>query len=192
MKSDLSTRFEMKARAKVAQAKETITCRPGCAYCCYHPIMISALEAIPLYRFLQRKGRWTDKLKVKLVETSDKQYGAAFEVWLYSMIACPLLDEKNMCMGYEARPLICRSYYATSDPELCHPHRLGEGTKILDRTEAVEPFHKKIEQILLRHKLQFLAMPIGTALLLAEKICTGQLDLESVDREVLMEYVEKA
>jgi Fe-S-cluster containining protein len=154
--------------------------------------MISVLEAVPIYRYLQRKGRWTEALKTKLKDTSDKQYGASFETWLFAMIPCPLLDGKNHCMGYEVRPLICRTYYATSNPDYCHPHKLGDGTEIVGRSEVVEKYHERQEQVLRHHRLRFSALPIGKALLLAERVCTGRMDLESVDSEVLAEYVEKA
>lgn len=191
LRTDISEKFEMSVRLEVSETGGAITCRPGCASCCYHPVMITVLEGITIYRWLQKRGKWTDNLKKKLKDASDKQYGTSFETWLFAMIPCPLLTEKNLCSVYEARPLICRSYYATSDPDACHPHRLGENTKIVDRTAAVDPFHAKQEEILKRHKLHFGAVPIGTALLLGERICTGDLDLESVDIEVLKEYVEK-
>jgi len=190
LRTDLANKFEMKVRLEVAQSKRAVTCRAGCAWCCYHPVMISILEGVTIYRWLQRKGKWTDALKKKLKETSDRQYGTAFETWLFSMIACPLLDEKNRCAAYESRPLICRSYYATSDPYACHPHRLGEGTEIVDRSDATDIFYQRQEDILRKHKVQFISMPVGTALLYAERICTGDLDLASVDVEVLRKYAE--
>ena len=190
-RTEIAQRFEMNARAQVSAENKTITCRAGCAWCCHHPVLISVLEGIGLYRWLQKKGKWNDKLKAKLREVSDRQYGTTLETWLLALIPCALLDENNKCSAYEARPLICRTYYATSDPYLCHPHRLSEGTSILDRTTAVEPFHAEQARLLRGHKLQLLAVPIGTALLLAERVCTGELDLESVDVEVLKEYTEK-
>lgn len=191
-KIDAASKFEFRTKAILSEEKVSITCRPGCAYCCYHPIMISVLEAIPIYGYLQKWGLWTDELKKRLKETSDLQYGTSFETWLYAMIPCPLLTAEKKCMAYDARPLICRAYLATSDPENCHPHRLGEDTRILDRSEVVKDYHDKQSKALLRHKLQFLAVPIGKALLLAEKVSTGVLDLESIDTEILREYVEKA
>lgn len=189
-RTEVSQRFDMKIRASTHG--KAITCRPGCAWCCHHPVLISVLEGISIYRWLKKKGKWNDRLKAKLKEVSDQQYGASLETWLLAMIPCALLDEKNMCSAYEARPLICRSYYATSDPYYCHPHRLGDQvTQIVDRTDAVGPFHAAQEKLLQSHKLQLLAVPIGTAILLAERVCTGELDLESIDVEVFKEYAQK-
>lgn len=191
LRTDLASKFEMKVRADVAEQGRTVTCTPGCASCCYHPVMISVLEGIMMYRWLQKRGKWTDKLKAKLKDAADKQYGAAFEVWLFSMIPCPLLDDKNLCSAYDVRPLICRSYYAVSDPQLCHPHRLGQGTEIIDRTAVTQSFHDRQAEILRDHRIQFSAMPIGTALLYAERVCSGELGIDGVDRELLKEYTEK-
>lgn len=191
LRTALASKFEMKVRTDVAEQNRAITCTPGCASCCYHPVMISVLEAIPMYRWLQTRGKWTDKLKAKLKDAADKQYGTAFEVWLFSLIPCPLLDEQNLCSAYEARPLICRAYYAVSDPDFCHPHRLGQGTEIVDRTSVTDPFHERQAEILKQHRVRFSAMPIGTALLYAERVCTGEMGLDSVDAELVKEYTEK-
>lgn len=190
-KIEAMSKFDLQTKSRLASEKKTVTCRPGCAHCCYHPIMISVLEAIPLYQHLEKKGKWTTKFKARCKETADLQYGTSFDVWLYSMIPCPLLDDKKRCSAYEARPLICRAYLATSDPENCHPHNLGPETEIVDREELVTEFHALQEKTLLNHKLQFLAVPIGKALLLAEAICIGNLDFSGIDMEILKEYVEK-
>jgi len=49
----------------------------------------------------------------------------------------------------------------------------------------------KQAEILRRHKLQLITMPIGAALLMAEKICNEDIDLESVDRILIKEYGDK-
>ena len=67
-RTEIAQRFEMNARAQVSAENKTITCRAGCAWCCHHPVLISVLEGIGLYRWLQKKGKWNDKLKAKLRE----------------------------------------------------------------------------------------------------------------------------
>jgi Fe-S-cluster containining protein len=153
--------------------------------------MISILEGILIYRWLLSRGKWTTKLKAHLKDVADRQYGVSYEVWLLALIPCPLLTEDKKCGAYEARPLNCRAYYATSDPHYCHPHRLGPTTEIVDRAGAIDSFHEGQEKILRRHKLQFLTMPIGSAVLLGEKVCNEDLDIDTVDRHLFQEYAEK-
>jgi Fe-S-cluster containining protein len=183
----MSAKFDLSLRA----TKTRVTCTVGCASCCYHPVSISILEGILIYRWLKDHNKWTTKLKQKLQDVADRQYGTSYEVWLFALIPCPLLTEDKKCSAYEARPLICRAYYAKGDPHYCHPHRLGSSTQIVDRTTVVEPYHEEQEKILRRHQLQFLTMPIGTAVLLGEKVCNEEINLGAIDRHLFREYVEK-
>ena len=187
LRTDISSKFEMEVR----NSTKRVTCTTGCASCCHHPVTISILEGILIYRWLKDHNKWTTKLKEKLKDVADRQYGTSYEVWLLALIPCPLLTEDKKCSAYEARPLICRAYYATSDPHYCHPHRLGPNTEIVDRTNAIDPFHIEQEKILRRHQLQFLTMPIGSAVLLGEQICMEEIDLGAVDRHLFREYVDK-
>jgi Fe-S-cluster containining protein len=184
-------RFEMAARERVSKARETITCTPGCASCCYHPVLVSILEAIGIYRWLFKQGVWTSRLRKKLAEAQEAQSGVTFQVWLLSLTPCPLLDEKNLCVAYDARPFVCRTYFATSDPYNCHPHRLGPGTRLVPREEAVDDYHAKQAVLLKEHGVRFPAMPISQALLLAEQVEMGKLQLDEIDSVLVQDYLEK-
>lgn len=192
LRDDLARRFEATVRSPSVGRKRPTTCRPGCASCCYHPILISLLEAIPLYRWLRREGLWTSRLRDELQRSADRQIGVAYEVWLLSLHPCPLLDtETNRCRAYEARPLLCRTYYATSDPTFCHPHRLGPSTELLDRTDTARSFHEELGKKLTSLGSKFFGLPVGYALLLAERLTSGNLAIQDVDREIAREYEEK-
>jgi len=188
LRTTLMLEFDRKTKFN---RKETgpITCTPGCAWCCYHPVSISIFEGILLYRWLVRHGKWTLKLKDKLKISAEKQLGITPEVWLKAMIPCPLLGQDDKCTAYVARPLICRAYYAVSDPYYCHPHRLSRSkTSLIPRGQVVGPFHRDQETIHRKHKLQVIVLPIGAALLMAAKVCTGEVDLEALDNTILREY----
>lgn len=191
LRTDMGSKFEMSTRNDMAREGRRITCTTGCASCCYHPIHISLFEGITIYRWLQQNNRWTLGLREKLKRVSEQQYGTSYEVWLLSLIPCPLLTEDNKCSAYKARPLICRTYYATNDPHFCHPHRLGPETSIVHRADTVDRFHAEQEKILRSHKLQFLLMPIGAAVLLGERVCSGEIELHEIDSILYREYVEK-
>lgn len=192
LRGDLAASFESRARAEVSKRGFSITCTSGCAWCCHHPVVISVLEGILIYRWLVKQGKWTLVLKDTLKSSADQQFGIDPSVWMMALIPCPLLDEKNHCSVYPTRPLICRAYLAISDPHNCHPHRISkEDTHILPRDSVVDPFHSKQEEMLRRHKLQLITIPIGAALLMAERVCTENLDLSMIDSLLLKEYGEK-
>lgn len=188
---DLDHKFEREVRGQVSKDGKVITCTPGCASCCYHPIEISVLEGALMYRWLVLNGRWTSALKEKLQEAADKQYGVSYEVWLLSLTPCPMLTSDNLCGAYEARPFICRAYYSTGDPYFCHPHRLGENTELISRDAIVTKFHQELRRILKGHRIALSTMPIGAAILLGERLCKGDVDLESIDHILMKEYAEK-
>jgi Fe-S-cluster containining protein len=191
LQTDLSHKFDQQVKADAAATKTTVTCFKGCSSCCYHPVNISIFEGILIHRWLVRHHKWTPALQKKLKETADRQYGTTYEVWLLSLIPCPLLD-KQTCTAYEARPFNCRVYYAVSDPHYCHPHRLGSDTRIVPRGDVLDEFHRKLERILRSHRLQVLTMPIGSAILRGAQICEGSVDLVSLDRLLFEEFVSKA
>lgn len=191
LRTELATKFEMTIRQATGEVKKRITCTVGCAWCCHHPISISLFEGILIYRWLSKNNKWTLKLREKLKKVSDQQYGTAFEVWLLALIPCPLLDENNRCSAYKARPLICRTYYSMGDPFYCHPHRLGAETEIVPREMAVDFYHQEQEKLLRKHKLQFITMPIGAAILLGAKLCEGEVDLDEIDKTLFQEYIER-
>jgi len=190
LRVEASSRLEMVLRAEVGRAGLNITCTAGCASCCYHPISISILEAIPIYRMLVRHGKWTTGLRKKLNEASERQIGASYEIWLLSLIPCPLLTIDNRCSVYDERPLICRTYVSVGDSHYCHPHRLGPETKLLPRADVVDKFHADQTTLLQKNRLQLSIVPIGTALLLAERVCSGDIELSAVDGEIVKEYAK--
>ena len=188
----LITDFDRKVRFDPKVTKGAITCQPGCAWCCHHPVAISIFEGISIYRWLTDHGKWSLKLKEQLQQSAEQQFELTYEVLLKALIPCPLLGADNKCTVYSARPLICRVYYATSDPHYCHPHRISPThTKLLPRDKVLDEFSREQEALLRKHKLQLITMPIGAALLMAEKVSTEQIDLDTLDATILKEYGDR-
>ena len=174
--------------ARAILGDKVITCTQGCSACCYHPVLISIMEAIPIYGALVEEGRWTPSFREKLKKVSEMTSGLAYQVWLLAKIPCPLL-ENDRCLAYEARPFVCRTTMATGDPYYCDTQRLGPETSIVPRVDAVAEFHSKEKVVLRKHGLLHLLMPVGRAILMAERVCSGNLTLEGVDRIYTSEYV---
>lgn len=191
LRTNTATRFELDTRTALSKEGKRVTCTSGCSSCCYHPIMISILEGILIYRWLKNDNQWTLTLRQRLKQTADKQYGTTYEVWLLALIPCPLLDKDKKCSAYKARPLVCRTYYSIGDPHYCHPHRLGPETKLVSRADVVDTFHQEQERLLRQHGLQLLTMPIGAAVLLGERLCTGEIQVHEINRHLYQEYTEK-
>jgi hypothetical protein len=56
---------------------------------------------------------------------------------------------------------------------------------------VLSKFHTEQEALLRKNKLQVITLPIGASLLMAEKICTKQIDLDALDGAILKEYGDK-
>lgn len=186
-RQDLAQQFEAALLSEAKTAGASIACTPGCASCCYHPIYVSILEAIPIYRHLVRHQKWTTALKERLEDIGNKQMITAYEVWLLSLIPCPLLSEDKRCIAYDARPLACRTMFSVGDPYYCHPHNLGPETEVIPQGTVLEKFSKEERKALQKHKIQVSRIPLGKALLLAERVCQGDLDITEIDAEILKE-----
>jgi len=149
---------------------------------------MTALEGAVMYRQIVAMGRWTPSLQQALKEHSERTYDLSYEIWLLSMIPCPLLDEKtSRCKVYEARPLACRVTVSVGDPHLCHPHRIMQ-SGILNKREPLHEFHERVRSSIKRHGITMILMPLSVALLLGAKIVTGEIDIETADLEVLRQY----
>jgi Fe-S-cluster containining protein len=168
-----------------------VSCKKGCANCCSHPLYISILEAIPIHRHLAEHGQWTPSFRRQLEAHAKKTVGLAIPVWVMLNAPCPLLTSEKMCSAYDARPANCRLTFSTGDPDYCHPHALRDGlTEIVNRVPELKVFHEKEKALLRRHGLMHLTMPISQALLVADEILSGSLDLEDADHEFAKRYDE--
>lgn len=176
----LAEAFERAVRGAASEVKTAVMCAPGCAHCCLYPVYMTVLEAVPLYTELRDRGRWTSSLRAKLAAHADSTLGLAPQVWILSLIPCPLLD-KNRCMAHTARPLSCRATYSTSDPLRCHPHRMGGQPAILPKVGVLEEL-AAFENIAFKALgARPVGMPLSKALLGAEALCSGDLEIEALD-----------
>lgn len=182
--------FEHRVRGELSDQKRAISCRPGCSNCCYHPVHLSALEGVLLYRHLVSRGKWTPTFRAKIQEHADKTRDLSYEVWLLSLIPCPLLDlSTNRCTAYAGRPFQCRVTFSSGDPHNCHPHRISE-SEIINKHEVSREFHERVSRAIRRHGITMIIMPLSVAIFLGESISNGEIDLESADIAVLKDYLE--
>lgn len=181
---DRAKDYEADLQAQLAEDGSYVSCHKGCSNCCYHPVFVTLLEGISLYQYLHENGLWTRTLKEKVKQTADQTHNLSVEVWILSLITCPLLDEKTLlCTAYEARPFSCRVTFSVGDPKSCHPHMLGPG--MLPKREAFESVTGLETEILRRHHLKHFRVPLAVGLLYGERIDRGELDLDDAHRALM-------
>lgn len=174
--------YDFQLRSRLASEGSLITCQKGCSHCCYHPVYITLLEGVSLYENLHKNGLWTRQLKDSLQKHKDKVRGLAPEVWFMSLLACPLLED-NQCLAYEDRPFACRVTYSIGNPDNCHPHHLGPG--MVPKREVHEAVTQGEAEILRRHHLKHVRLPVSIALIYGERIATGEVELEDCQAAIL-------
>ncbi|GAB2555445.1 YkgJ family cysteine cluster protein [Gracilibacillus alcaliphilus] len=134
--------------AEITDMEETAnlqaTCRMGCAFCCYFPIVINRMEAILIKQaidqmpedrkhFIQQHIRqYYKKHQAKVAElealdiTGDPEAKLTYK---QANLPCVLLNtETNTCLAYEFRPLPCRTYVNYTDPKVCADQHMPKET----------------------------------------------------------------
>lgn len=169
------------------RARTRLTCQPGCHHCCSHPLEISVFEAIPIYRYLVARGRWTPSFVQTLDAHSNATNFISPPVWLLTQISCPVLSD-GRCSIYEVRPVQCRVTWANGDPHYCHGQRFGPETSLLARDELMGDFLGYERLLANQVGLPFFTVPISRALLLAEQLVTGRITLSDLTVERIEDY----
>ncbi|SDJ78695.1 YkgJ family cysteine cluster protein [Sediminibacillus albus] len=120
------------------------TCRLGCAFCCYFPIIVNQMEAKLMEKTInhfpeQRRHEIQDHIngyfaqygeKIEQLNTLDFDSDADFkQKYKQSLLPCVMLNtETNQCMAYEIRPIPCRTYVNYTDPEVCEQNEMPKDT----------------------------------------------------------------
>jgi Fe-S-cluster containining protein len=185
-RQELATTYQQQLFPKLAEENEAVSCTQKCSNCCYHPVYATLLEGCTIYSWLSEHALWSTELKQALLDTQDRVKGLAVEVWMLSLIPCPLLKD-DLCSAYEVRPFACQVTYSIGDPNECHPHRLGPG--MLPRKDLYEALAVVEARILKRHHLRHFRIPLAAAVLWGEKIVKGEVELDD-SQAALMEMID--
>lgn len=184
------SRLDQKFERDILQSDLDVKCRKGCHHCCYHPVQISLFEGVLLYWHLRNNGKWDAKLRFSLESHVRDTTGLSTMVWMLSEIACPLLVEGE-CSAYEARPMLCRSIYAVSLPDSCHPARFAQA-RIVNRFKPMAEFYEVERRHMKPLGMRHWVMPLSLAVLVGSRIATGELTTDEAVREAAKVYVEGA
>ncbi|MFD1851310.1 YkgJ family cysteine cluster protein [Oceanobacillus bengalensis] len=127
-----------------ASVQMDATCRQGCAFCCYFPIIVSEMEAKIMKKAIEnfpeeRRIAIQDHLsnyyqkhgdRVEEITSLDFNEDNDFKLkYRRSLVPCPLLNpQTNQCMAYEIRPIPCRTYVNYTDPTVCEENLMPKET----------------------------------------------------------------
>lgn len=143
---------------KVAKGNEglNVTCKVGCAGCCYQMTLLAFPEAVAIAEHfladtqrrqlipLLMRSFWEQLQHLEGAETVREMRQKYFA----KKIPCVFLGLDNkICTIYEVRPAVCRYHFVVSDPALCQPeagqqdvamvNTLGVQTEVLSEANRV-------------------------------------------------------
>lgn len=166
---NLENAIVAKISEEATQAGTPVSCRAGCGACCRQLVPVSLFEAealgewfgtLPEDRRIELEARFHNAL-LALRDTGvinkildDKwavEEGAATQLaidYFHAGVPCPFLEDE-CCSIHPIRPLTCREYLVTSDPELCRDPSENEvaGVRLpLKLARALFAFGQKLSQ----------------------------------------------
>lgn len=158
---------------QTAKAAESVnaSCKPGCAACCNHQVLVSLPEAVAMAEPLmenpqvlaQTIQRCHEQLKVQKLDR---------DAHFRQNIPCVFLTADKHCGIYERRPIACRNHVVVSPPENCAP---SDEPKEVTRLNLSKVDNYMLEQsawVSKQRQIPILIAPIPVALLWAIRLLT--------------------
>jgi Fe-S-cluster containining protein len=103
-----------------------VSCKKGCAHCCYLLATLTLTEGLNIAERLlvdesirPRLGELLEALKRNAIAASYKN--VTRENYFEKKLRCPFLTDQNECSIYPFRPSMCRYHFVSSPPENCSP-----------------------------------------------------------------------
>jgi Fe-S-cluster containining protein len=148
----------------IAHSPAPVSCSKGCDTCCRQLVPIAPVEARALLKLVdemppERKAEIQARFEQNIIELRESgvyaelmdrrfwEKGVAREVGLRYLglnLRCPFLDSAGACGIYENRPIACREYLVTSDPEFC---RYPDGKTIKPILIPAGPIWAKLSRL---------------------------------------------
>lgn len=106
--------FEQIAEAQTA-SQAPLACAAGCAFCCYHPVDITAPEAFVIAAYLRTAFSTAEfeAIAARLAANAERIQALSHDEHALAKIPCALLDNGRCCV-YAARPFACRAWHSMS------------------------------------------------------------------------------
>jgi Fe-S-cluster containining protein len=108
-------------RAREGAGIGPVSCKAGCAHCCYQQTALYEPEGITIAIEVSRWPDWRLWVE-RLVETARLAClpeSMEREAWFQRHVPCPFLTDENLCRIYEWRPGACRWHRVATPAANC-------------------------------------------------------------------------
>ena len=133
-----------------------MACRDGCDMCCYLRVVATAPEVFALVDFLRSTLSQTQitEFEQRVQSTADRVAAMSVHEHMHTNVPCPVLSD-GRCLGYAARPMMCRSYHST-ERDACenaynHPFDMEPRRGVLPEREVASGAHQHAWRTALSH-----------------------------------------
>lgn len=185
-----------KHAAKAIEVAGGVSCRKGCAHCCYLLTALTPTEGINIAERLLKDEARRSTFELLLEALRKNALSSSFEnlnrsTYFERGIRCAFLTESNECSIYSFRPSMCRYHLVISPPELCSPNAPRDvQTSSIDLT-MLEAEVWRLDQKFRDSPVPIVA-PISITVLWAMKFIVDQSDMDSDDGKRIKSLVDKA
>lgn len=163
--------------AKVSEGL-TLSCKQGCAGCCYQLVLASLPEAVAVAEYflsnVQRRGLIPDIMRslwAQLGSIEGANIAEHRQNYFQKKQACVfLVEETKLCSIYPVRPAACRHHFVVSDPALCQPEAGMQEVGRVNASEAELQVLSEANRVSRQTKLPLYVGPFQVVLLWAFKL----------------------
>lgn len=133
--------------------RQPVSCKKGCAHCCYLFALITIADAINIAdEILTSWTHWKPvAYKMKIAALQMSKPGMDAHDWFALQRPCVFLSENDICNIYSVRPAECRFYYVISPAIKCSIAYPGEKVARYDFLEAEKHIWKLSIEIQREH-----------------------------------------
>ena len=129
------------------EKKDLPSCKRGCTHCCHSFVTTTNEEADYIFAIAKEKN--IPLSKKRLAYQARFRNPSDYFTRFGKRTRCVFLDDKDDCMIYEQRPIACRKYFVTTDPEKCKPtpdHEFqGVATRCILPVEILASAHLNLD-----------------------------------------------
>lgn len=156
----------------------TLSCKAGCAGCCYQLTLVSLPEAVAIAEYFlmdtQRRGLIPLLMRSFLEQAGKIPPGdikAIRQEYFHKKVPCTFLDEETkLCTIYPVRPSACRYHAVVTDPALCQPEAGIQEVGFVDTRVVTAHVLSEANRVSKQTKIPLFLAPLPVMMLWAFKL----------------------
>ena len=157
-----------------------ISCKAGCAGCCYLLALISLPEGVAIAEYFLEDTQRRNLIpllmrsfyeQIQAMPSGTLTFKEIREAYFAKKVPCTFLDtETNLCTIYPVRPGACRYHLVVTDPKLCMPEAGPQEVARANTLEADGHLFSEANRVSNQTKMPLFVAPLPVMMLWAFKL----------------------